>query len=305
MTQNKGLRYNKEKDSRPSLLPAWAMNEVSKIFTFGAHKYSVFIDDHGVEHLGKDITPKEAAGMKVLRSGDNNWRLGLSWMKTVDSMERHISDYKKGLDYDPEDGQLLISKVATNALFLTEYYHIYPQGDDRPHQYLNIPKIGLDIDDVICDFIPAFAEKFGLSTPTDWHWSYEKKDFFEVLFSDPLSLANFYSTIPPKITPEEIPFYPACYITNRSIPTTITQAWIEGNGFPCAPVISVGHGQKKSDAAKEAGIDVFVEDCYDNFVELNNAGICCYLLDAPHNRKYDVGHKRISSLKDLPWFRAF
>lgn len=38
---------------------------------------------------------------------------------------------------------------------------------------------------------------------------------------------------------------------------------------------------------------------YKNFVELNNAGICCYLYDAPHNRRYNVGHKRLFSLKDL------
>jgi len=28
-------------------------------------------------------------------------------------------------------------------------------------------------------------------------------------------------------------------------------------------------------------------------------GILCYLMDAPHNRRYEVGHKRIKHLKDL------
>lgn len=28
-------------------------------------------------------------------------------------------------------------------------------------------------------------------------------------------------------------------------------------------------------------------------------GILCYLMDAPHNRRYNVGHKRLRSLKEL------
>ena len=40
-------------------------------------------------------------------------------------------------------------------------------------------------------------------------------------------------------------------------------------------------------------------DSFENFVELNNAGICCFLFDAPHNRRYYVGYKRITSLRKL------
>ena len=36
---------------------------------------------------------------------------------------------------------------------------------------------------------------------------------------------------------------------------------------------------------------------FDNFVELNRAGICTYLMDAPHNQYYQVGHRRIYDLK--------
>ena len=43
----------------------------------------------------------------------------------------------------------------------------------------------------------------------------------------------------------------------------------------------------------------FVDDKFENFVELNKNGICCFLMDAPHNQRYDVGHKRIKSLKEL------
>lgn len=50
------------------------------------------------------------------------------------------------------------------------------------------------------------------------------------------------------------------------------------------------------------GDNVYCENCdvtFENFVELNNAGICCFLFDALHNRKYQVGYKRIKSLNEL------
>ena len=53
-------------------------------------------------------------------------------------------------------------------------------------------------------------------------------------------------------------------------------------------------------AAKDAKIDIYVDDRFTNFVELNKAGICCYLFDAPHNQRYSVGYKRIKNLSELP-----
>lgn len=75
--------------------------------------------------------------------------------------------------------------------------------------------------------------------------------------------------------------------------------WLDKNGFPAVPVYSVGHGVSKVDVAKRSGIDIFVDDRYENFVELNQNGICCFLFDAPHNQRYNVGYKRIKSLNDL------
>jgi uncharacterized HAD superfamily protein len=56
----------------------------------------------------------------------------------------------------------------------------------------------------------------------------------------------------------------------------------------------------KIEVAKEMKLDIFVDDKFETFVAMNNAGILCYLFDAPHNRKHDVGFKRIKSLKDIP-----
>jgi hypothetical protein len=32
----------------------------------------------------------------------HNWRKGLSWVDTLSSLERHIADFKKGVDIDPK-----------------------------------------------------------------------------------------------------------------------------------------------------------------------------------------------------------
>ena len=108
--------------------------------------------------------------------------------------------------------------------------------------------------------------------------------------------------VKPKIKASEIPFEPHCYITSRACPNEWTAEWLEKNGFPTRPVYTVGHDQSKVEVALKSGIKWFVDDRFENFVTLNDAGICCFLWDAPHNQRYEVGFKRIYSFKDLPIF---
>jgi uncharacterized HAD superfamily protein len=98
---------------------------------------------------------------------------------------------------------------------------------------------------------------------------------------------------------KDIPFEPHCYITSRPCSVETTIKWLDDNGFPTKPVYCVGVGQSKVDVAKEAGVDIFVDDAFDNFKTLNAAGICCFLWDTPHNQRYQVGFKRIHSLNDI------
>jgi hypothetical protein len=155
----------------------------------------------------------------------------------------------------------------------------------------------LDIDEVIADFVGALRKKFPdqiTHTPVYWH-DYVLGQWFEEIKID----RDFWMSIEPKINPLELPFEPHCYITSRTIDTETTVQWLRKIGFPEAPVFTVGHGVSKVEAAKVSGIDIFVDDRYENFVELNAAGICTYLFDAPHNRRYSVGYKRIKSLNEL------
>jgi hypothetical protein len=268
--KDKGLRHNEGK-TRYDLIPTFAHEQFAKVMTFGSKKYA-----------------------------ERNWELGMKWTKVIASLERHLAEVKKGVDFDSETGLLHAAHIMTNAAFLTEYYKIYPQGDDRPHDYLRRAKIGLDIDEVICDFVGGWIKsKWSLIDERPFNWSFQYslgKLFKDLPESD---LVDFYLSLSPKIKPEDLPFEPVCYITSRPVESYVTRAWIEGNGFPCKPVITVPYGESKAQAAKDAGVEIFVDDSYSNFVDLNNNGVCCFLLDAPHNRRYEVGHKRIKSLNEL------
>lgn len=270
-TSNKhqGLRYNSGK-TRLDLIPPFAEKQLGEVLTKGALKYA-----------------------------PRNWEKGMLWSNVSASLYRHLNAFSNGEDFDPETGLLHTAHIMCNAAFLTEYYRIYPQGDDRPHWYNKMPKIALDVDEVIADFIPAYCERFNIpNVPEMWNFDTDIPERLNQLKDD----KEFWMNIKPKIDPKDIPFEPYCYVTSRCIPSEWTAEWIMKNGFPTRPVYTVGINNSKVKTIQEHSIDWFVDDRYENFAELSKAGICCFLLDAPHNRRYNVGYKRIKSLKDLPLF---
>lgn len=264
-TEHKGLRFNTGK-LRFDLVNAFAHEQMVRILTKGAEKYA-----------------------------PRNWERGMAWSTVISSLKRHLHAIERGEDYDAETGELHAAHLACNAHFLTAYYKLYPQGDDRPHTYLTPLRIGLDIDEVLADWVKHWCEYFKLSIPTNWNFDRDIKDKFEALKDN----KEFWLSVPIKTNPLDIPFEPVCYITSRSIPTEWTEEWLHNNGFPAVPVYAVGLNKSKTEAAKKAMLDLYIDDRYENFVELNNAGICTFLFDAPHNARYNVGYKRIKSLKEL------
>lgn len=104
MKQELGNRYNEGKPMM-SLLPPVALEEVAKVLTYGAKKYSKF-----------------------------NWMKGLPYMEIIDSCERHISAWKKGEDID-ESACLHIAHAACNLLMLIEMIALRPDLDDRPIEF--------------------------------------------------------------------------------------------------------------------------------------------------------------------------
>ena len=135
-------------------------------------------------------------------------------------------------------------------------------------------------------------------TPTCWYYSYKfNSNLWEELKKD----KDFWLNIEPYSPGEELPFEPTCYVTHRPIPKEWCEEWLEKHNFPSVPVYIVG-GSKVDVLRKlneEGKVDWFVDDKYTNFTELNKAGIFTYLLDQPWNRRHDVGHRRIYSLKEL------
>lgn len=269
--RNKANRFNAGK-LRYDLISQPALKGLASVLTMGAEKY-----------------------------GERNWEKGMVWSKVIASLKRHLSAIEHGEDYDAESGYLHIDHLQANAHFLSAYYTIYPQGDDRLPSYLNHPKIGLDIDGVICDWQKGWCDKFGYDEPNSWSFSYSHKAHYESFTKK--ELEQFYLNLDRLIDPKSLPFEPHCYITARSIDPEITKQWIQKNGFPTRPLYCVPFNESKVELARKTGIEVFVDDKYDNFVELNNAGIFTYLMTTPQNIRYNVGHRRINSLNDLPWFK--
>jgi uncharacterized HAD superfamily protein len=263
-----GLRYNKGK-LRFDLLHPWANEQLAKVFTMGSEKYA-----------------------------PRNWEQGMKWTSVIASLKRHLNAIENGEDYDAESGLLHSAHVMWGAHALTAYYKLYPEGDDRPHPYLQHKKIGLDIDEVLCDWTGGWCQKFQLKVPTTWHFDYDISTKFKEMKTTG-TLEEFYLGLAPKTLAKDLPFEPHCYITSRPVAKEVTMQWLEKHGYPCKPVYNVDLGQSKVEVAKQSGIDIFVDDRYENFVELNKGGVCCYLFDAPHNQMYNVGHKRIKTLKDL------
>lgn len=78
------------------------INEVAKVFTFGANKYE-----------------------------EHNWRKGMKWSKCIGCMKRHIAAFEMGEDLDNESGAYHLAHAASNILFLLEYYKTHPELDNR------------------------------------------------------------------------------------------------------------------------------------------------------------------------------
>lgn len=291
-------RYNKGK-IRHELLPANALSRVAEVYTKGAHKYTIYKNEQGEKVLGKDIPIEEVGRYEIMEDGSNNWRKGQSWTDALGSIKRHITAFELGEDVDPELQTLHLGNAAWGILQLIEYYKIFPQGDDRQHSYLRTPKIGLDIDEVLCNFVEGWHKKWGADPCPEW-WTYHRgmDKYFEHMKTDK-TIDDFYLSLKPKIKPSDIPFEPYCYVTSRPVDTSVTERWLDIHGFPAVKVYTVGIGASKVEVLKNAGVEIFVDDNFNNFKELNNAGICTFLMDANHNKRYNVGYKRIKSLSEL------
>lgn len=245
--------------TRYDLIPARGIEEVSKTLTNKLEKYKI-----------------------------NQWKYGLKWSEVLSSLKKHLNEFESGNDYD-ENGNLNIANVAMNALLICDYYSSFPQGDDRMIHMPIKPRVVLDIDDTVLNFRDKFQEKFGITLNDYWDGTYNIFEYLDKLKDD----REFWVNLEPL---HKVNFEPTAYLTSRSIPVEWAKECLEKNGFPCAPVYSVPYNASKVEKLKELKADILIDDKIENYREATEAGIFCYLMDAPHNRFMNVGHRRIYDL---------
>lgn len=162
--------------------------------------------------------------------------------------------------------------------------------------YRNSYRVGYDVDGVLAEFSDHFLNWFDFedkSAPTDWDDPRFRDNFHKIANDD-----KFWLTIPPLITAEDLPHIPSVYITARPISTDITQKWLEINGFPKAPIVTVGMDNSKVEVAKAFNLHCFLDDAIHNYIDMNSAGITTYLVSRSHNEKFNV-NKRLNKISSL------
>lgn len=271
----RAARFNSDK-IRYDLVPPYALEQIAKIFTFGAKKYSA-----------------------------HNWKKGMPWSECEASLRRHLQAYSSGEDFDYDkdcpgcqagdctshSGIYHMAAVAVNAMFILDYYRSNPKFDDRIKKYLRIPKIVLDVDEVVCGWTQGYEKKTGKKLDgCYWDSAYGVGADLEVLAKD----KEFWLDLPCIRKPD---FVPLAYVSSRGIPEEWTKLWLEKNGLPCRPVHHVPWNASKVEKLKELGAEYFVDDRFENFIEAESNGITSFLMDANHNQHYDVGYRRIKELK--------
>jgi uncharacterized HAD superfamily protein len=280
--------YKKDEGKpRMDLLDPEFLVDVAKVLTMGSGKYD--------------------QSQKVYQ---NNWRQGgMRWGQVYAAAQRHMNAFWSGEEIDDESGLPHVAHAACNMMFLHYYARNARHLDDRDLDWRRQKRIFLDIDGVIADWGRAMhagvskmfpdrtlhvdetgeALHWGWLSGKLWHDFRESIDWEDFMLNDiePLCDSNDWN------------FEPSGYVTHRNVANEISTLWLEKNGFPAVKCHTVDASTSKVELLLELQADIFVDDKFDTFVDVNDAGILCYLMDAPWNRKYDVGAYRIHNLNEI------
>ena len=104
-----GLKFDGDKP-RMDLLDAEALEELTKVLTFGAKKYA-----------------------------DENWRKGISFRRLLAAALRHVFAFMRGEDKDPETGLSHMAHAMCCAMFVIWMQRHRPDMDDRYKRDINEP----------------------------------------------------------------------------------------------------------------------------------------------------------------------
>lgn len=101
-----GARYNTGKADL-SLIPLSTLEDEARVWMYGEKKYARF-----------------------------NWMKGMEWSIPFACMMRHMAAWQRGEEIDPESGHTHLAHAMCNLRMLTLYAKTYPEGDDRPTQWI-------------------------------------------------------------------------------------------------------------------------------------------------------------------------
>lgn len=95
-------------------------------------------------------------------------------------------------------------------------------------------------------------------------------------------------------------FHHVFYITARMQQMDeVTHQWFKKNEIPLTEIFFLG-SHDKLNKAKALGCDIFIEDRYENAIQLSEAGIKVLLVDCKYNRKKLNDHiKRVQSWQEI------
>ncbi len=166
-------------------------------------------------------------------------------------------------------------------------------------------RIGLDIDNVCCDFTQGFLDAARLmdkvnvypeSSKGVYQWAIPHFNVtWPTLRLDPL----FWRNLPPY---DCLPFdfEVAAYVTARPQEmAAVTIEWLDRNNFPNPyETYVVSDSKDKPDVLQSLNIDVFVDDKPQTIEEVQAAGIEAFLFHTPIAGEFNPANS-ILSLKDL------
>jgi hypothetical protein len=96
-----GARFNAGK-SEYHQLPLFALDGVTRVLMYGAKKYA-----------------------------PGNYLKGMPWTVAFNSAMRHLIEWQRGEELDPESGLPHLDHALCNLIFLSAYRDVFPEGDDR------------------------------------------------------------------------------------------------------------------------------------------------------------------------------
>lgn len=138
---------------------------------------------------------------------------------------------------------------------------------------------------------------------TEWENQFVNDNFHKIAHDK-----DFWLGLQPLIKPENINFPVYCYVTARPVDPHVSFKWLMNHGFPFAPVFGVGSNgaihDPKVDIVKLLELDVFVDDKWQHFEEINEQceKTTCFLMGTSWTKQHkdQVGNLYINKLSEIP-----